>query len=133
MPPRRGRALVFEHDVLHACPPLANGVKLVVRVDLCYERVDLDGAALKDAFRDSTLVKGKSAFAKVAAGLRKKTSVADKVKARLAAAAEARAARDAYFAARIFRRRVAVFAAAGAWVFHGDESRRRRGGDVDMP
>lgn len=31
VPPARGRVLVFEHDVLHACPPLRRGEKLVVR------------------------------------------------------------------------------------------------------
>ena len=33
---------MFEHDILHACPPLTRGVKLVIRVDLCYEK-DIDG------------------------------------------------------------------------------------------
>ncbi|KAH8075331.1 hypothetical protein JL721_1334 [Aureococcus anophagefferens] len=55
VPPRAGRVLVFEHDILHACPPLRAGEKLVVRVDLCYEDVDLDGKRLPHPFRDSTL------------------------------------------------------------------------------
>ena len=84
---------------------------------MCYERVDLDGTALKDAFRDSTLIKGKSAFAKVAAGLRKKESVADKVKARLAAAAEARAARDAYVRRADLPLANRGDAAAATWIF----------------
>ena len=76
VPPKVGRVLVFEHDILHACPPLETGEKLVVRVDLCYERRDLDGKALRDPFRDSTLdapkgsrvasASAKSAFSKLA-------------------------------------------------------------------
>lgn len=90
--PKRGRALVFEHDILHACPPLRKGVKLVIRVDLCYAREDIDGKKLKDAFRDSTLSKG--AFSKFAKGFTKKTSVADRVKAQLAEDGAKRALRD---------------------------------------
>ena len=55
--PRLGRALVFEHDILHACPPLiatrAAHVKLVARVDVAYEDVDLDGKAVKNPHRDT--------------------------------------------------------------------------------
>ena len=90
--PKRGMALVFEHDILHACPPLTRGVKLVIRVDLCYAREDIDGVKLKDEFRDSTLSKG--AFSKFAKGLKKKSSVADRVKAQLAQDAIKKKMRD---------------------------------------
>ena len=90
--PKRGMALVFEHDILHACPPLTKGVKLVIRVDLCYAREDIDGNRLKDEFRDSTLSKG--AFSKFTRGLKKKSSVADRVKAQLAQDALKKKARD---------------------------------------
>ncbi|KAH8043881.1 hypothetical protein JL722_14961 [Aureococcus anophagefferens] len=34
VPPRAGRVLVFEHDILHACPPLRAGEKLVAPAGL---------------------------------------------------------------------------------------------------
>ena len=105
VPPRAGRVLVFEHDILHACPPLRTGEKLVVRVDLCYEDVDLDGKRLPHPFRDSTLAPppgarvpsagGKKAFAKLLGG-RKKESVADRIRRQLEADAAAKRRRDAF-------------------------------------
>ncbi|KAH8084522.1 hypothetical protein JL720_8023 [Aureococcus anophagefferens] len=105
VPPRAGRVLVFEHDILHACPPLRAGEKLVVRVDLCYEDVDLDGKRLPHPFRDSTLAPppgarvpsagGKKAFAKLLGG-RKKESVADRIRKQLEADAAAKRRRDAF-------------------------------------
>mmetsp|Transcript_20068 Transcript_20068/g.62080 ORF Transcript_20068/g.62080 Transcript_20068/m.62080 type:complete len:422 (+) Transcript_20068:43-1308(+) len=56
--PGLGRALVFQHDVVHHCPPLRkNAPKLVLRVDVTYSQTDaLTGERLgRSPFRDSTL------------------------------------------------------------------------------
>ena len=50
---------MFEHDILHACPPLTRGVKLVIRVDLCYAREDIDGVKLKDEVSGLDAVQGR--------------------------------------------------------------------------
>lgn len=68
--PRAGRALIFDHTVVHGCPPLRCGEKLVCRVDVAYEERDFEtGVKLKNPNADSTLrrpsARAKSIFAKL--------------------------------------------------------------------
>lgn len=87
--PRLGRALVFEHSLLHGCPPLqSGGNKFVCRLDVAYEDVDyVTGEKLVNPYRDSTLARAKTAtasraFAKARAALRRRgSSLADKIRA----------------------------------------------------
>ncbi|KAJ1459665.1 hypothetical protein M885DRAFT_47310 [Pelagophyceae sp. CCMP2097] len=120
--PRLGRAFVFEHDILHACPPLLQGgstdEKLVCRVDVCYDEVDIDGNPAPNPFRDSTLTTpGKRAFSKLAKSLKQGgPSLAERVKAQLALDAAAPARPRARFAASGFEDGVAIVTGASAGI-----------------
>ena len=75
--PERGLALIFEHDVVHGCPPLrSNAPKLVLRVDILYSKHDFESGALlgESPYRDPTL---KTPFEKFKKGILAKKKLGD--------------------------------------------------------
>ncbi|KAJ8598350.1 hypothetical protein CTAYLR_003008 [Chrysophaeum taylorii] len=78
--PAVGRALIFDHGILHGCPPLSSGPeKIVCRVDVAFEDLDhATGEKLANPYRDSTLRRrptpaARRAFSKVARALARPT------------------------------------------------------------
>jgi hypothetical protein len=78
--PGAGRALVFEHDVVHGCPPLVCGVKYQLRLDVCYAPRDLDGRRVANPFRDPALPRDAEQRPPARAVLRALAAAAGKLK-----------------------------------------------------
>jgi len=48
--PRRGTALIFNHDSLHEGEAVTKGMKYILRTEIMFQRVDTDSIVDKDAY-----------------------------------------------------------------------------------